>query len=102
MMNVQGDQAPAKREKMLKKFEKAQENQVGLKLIGTHQLPVYADDVNQLGININTTKKNIEAPIGTGVEVNTEKTITRIRDRIMTHRQLMNPLKMYQSSNIWE
>jgi hypothetical protein len=30
---------------------KVQENQVGLKLYGTHQLLAYADDVNLLGDN---------------------------------------------------
>jgi hypothetical protein len=35
-----------------------QENQLGLKLNGTHQLMVYADDVNLLRDNIDTTKKN--------------------------------------------
>jgi hypothetical protein len=39
-------------------IRKIQENQVGLKLNGTHQLLAYADDVNLLGDNIDTIKKN--------------------------------------------
>jgi hypothetical protein len=51
---------------------------VGLKLNGTHQLLVYADDVNLLGDNIDAINKNMETLIDAskevGLEVNTEKT----------------------------
>jgi hypothetical protein len=39
-------------------IRKVQENQAGLKLIWSHQLLAYADDVNLLGGNIDTIKKN--------------------------------------------
>jgi hypothetical protein len=59
-------------------IRKVQEKQVGLKLNGTHQLLVYADDVNILGDNIDTIKRSIEtlsdASKEVGLEVNTEKT----------------------------
>jgi hypothetical protein len=44
----------------------------------THQLLVYADDINLLADNINTIKKNTDALIDTineaGLDVSTEKT----------------------------
>jgi hypothetical protein len=43
--------------------KKVQENQVGLKLNGTHQLLVYSDDVNVLGDNMDTIKKHTETLI---------------------------------------
>jgi hypothetical protein len=59
-------------------IRKVQENQVGLRLNGTHQLLAYADDVNLLGDNIDTVKKNTETLIDTskevGLEINVEKT----------------------------
>jgi hypothetical protein len=55
-----------------------QENQVGVKLNGTHQLLVYADDVKLLGDNIGTIKKNTETVIDAskevGLEANAERT----------------------------
>jgi hypothetical protein len=57
---------------------KVQENQVGLKLKGTHHLLAYADDVNLLGDNIDTIKKNTEtltdASKKVGLEINIEET----------------------------
>jgi hypothetical protein len=58
-------------------IRKVQENQVRLKLNGTYQLLDCADDVNVLGYNIDTIKKNIEILIDAskvvGLEVNAEK-----------------------------
>jgi hypothetical protein len=56
-------------------IRKGQENQMGLKLNGTHQLLAYADDVKLLGDNIDTVKENAESLIdaskGVGLEINT-------------------------------
>jgi hypothetical protein len=64
---------------------------VGLKLSGTHQQVVCADDVNLLGDNIDTIKKNTETLIDAGkeigLEVNVEKccVVTRMQGKIMTY-----------------
>jgi hypothetical protein len=59
-------------------IRKVQENQVGLKLNGTHQLLAYADDVNLLGDNMDNIKKHTEFLIDVskevGLEINVEKT----------------------------
>jgi len=43
---------------------RVQVNKDGLKLNGTHQLLVYADDVNRLGGSVCTIKENAEARSG--------------------------------------
>jgi hypothetical protein len=57
---------------------RVQVNQYGLKLNGTHQLLVYADDVNIFGGSVHTVNKNTEAIViatkETGLEVNAAKT----------------------------
>jgi hypothetical protein len=77
-------------------IRKVQENQVELKLNGTHQLLVYADDATLLGDNIDTVKKStgILNAVSTqvGLEVNAEKPsilvccclVTRMQGKIIT------------------
>jgi hypothetical protein len=72
-------------------ISKVLENQVAVKLNGTHQLLVYADDVNLLGDNIYTIKSNmgtlIDASKEAGLEVSTEKTKVSICCCIVTGMQ---------------
>jgi hypothetical protein len=53
-------------------IRKVQENQVGLKLNGTHLLLVCANEVHLLGDNIGTIKKNTGTLIDTSKEVGLE------------------------------
>ena len=59
-------------------IRRAQVNQEGLKLNGTHQLLAYADDVNILRGSIHTVKENAEALVVAtkeiGLGVNADKT----------------------------
>jgi hypothetical protein len=69
-------------------------NQEGLKLNGTHQRLVYADDINILGGSIHAIKKNTQALVVAskeiGLEVNAERTKymvmspIRMQDKITT------------------
>ena len=50
-------------------IRRLQVNQDGLKLNGTHQLLVFADDVNMLGGSIHTIKENTEALVVASKEI---------------------------------
>jgi len=80
-----------------------QVNQDGLNLNGTHQLLDYADDVNTLGRNAHTVKKNTEALVvaskETGLQVNAD---SECRTKVTTCRLIIVSFKGWKSSNIWE
>ena len=72
-------------------IRRVQVNQDGLKLHGTCQLPVYADDINILGESIYNVKENAEALVvvsmQTGQEVNADKS-TRAVPKVMNNNFL--------------
>jgi hypothetical protein len=97
-------------------FRKVQENQVGLKLNGTHQLLAYVDDVNLLVGNIDTIKKNIETLIDASkevcLEINLEKTkymllshqrnVGQNQDRRIANRSFENMLQLKYLGMMWK
>jgi hypothetical protein len=65
-------------------IRRIQANKEGLKLNGTHQLLVYADDVNILGAGVHAITKNTALVVASkeiGPEVNAEKTKYMVMSR---------------------
>jgi hypothetical protein len=68
-------------------IRKVQENQVGLKLNGRHQLLAYTDNVNLLGDNIGTIKKNTETLLDDSKEVGLELNLEKMKYMLVSHHQ---------------
>jgi hypothetical protein len=68
-------------------IRKVQENQVGLKLNRTHHLLAYVDNVNLLGDNIDTIKKNTETLIDASKEVGLEKNLEKTKYMLLSRQQ---------------
>jgi hypothetical protein len=68
-------------------IRKVQGNQMGLKLNGTHQLLAFADDVNLLGDNIDTIKKNTETLIDASKEVFLEINVEKTKYMLSSHHR---------------
>jgi hypothetical protein len=68
-------------------IRKVQENQVGLKLKGAHQLLVHANDVNLLGDNIHTIKKNTETLINANKDIDLEANAEKTKNMLLSHHQ---------------
>jgi hypothetical protein len=60
---------------------------VVLKLNGTHQLLAYADDVNLLGVNTDTIKKNTENIIDASKEVGLDINVEKTKYMLLPHHQ---------------
>jgi hypothetical protein len=92
-------------------IRKVQENQVGLKLNGTHQLLAYADVMNLLGDNLDTIKKNTLTLIYASKEVGLEINVKKTKYVLLSHQQnvgqnqdiksVTRSFENVSSSNIW-
>jgi hypothetical protein len=75
-------------------IRKVQEKKEGLKLNGTYQLLAYAD-VNMLGDNIDTIKKNTETVIGASKEIRQEINAEKTKYMLLSRHQ-----NVYQNRDI--
>ena len=68
-------------------IRRAQVNQDGLKLNGTHQLLVYADDVNILGGSIHAIKEYTKALVVASREIRLEVNVDKTKYMVMSRDQ---------------
>jgi len=63
---------------------RVQVNQDGMKLNGTHQLLVYADDVNMLGGIVRTTQEHTEALLVSSKDISLEENADKTKYMVMS------------------
>jgi hypothetical protein len=68
-------------------IRKVQENQVGLKLNGAHQLLAYVDDLNLLGDSIDAINKSTETLIDASKKVGLEKKVQKTKYMLLSRHQ---------------
>ena len=71
-----------------------------MKLNGTHQLLVYADDVNILGGSIQDVKVNAEALIAATSEIGMEESADKIKYMVMSRDQKAGRIQTVRIDNI--
>ena len=83
-------------------IRRVQVNQDGLKLNGTHQLLVYADDLNILGGSIHTLKENAEALVAATREIGLEVSACKTKYMVMSRRdQNEGRIQRVRIDNTW-
>jgi len=80
-------------------IRRVQVNQDGLKLNGTHQLLVYADDVNILGGSVHTVKENAGALIVASKEIGIEVNAHKTKYMVMSRDQSAGQSQSMQTDN---
>ena len=82
-------------------IRRVQVNQDGLKFNGTHQLLIYADDVNILGESVYTLKENTEALVAASKEIGLRIKVDKTKYKVMSrdrNAERSHNIKNYNSS----